>query len=577
MMLCRAIRSLLITLLLGLLLTQAAAAHATLIRSTPAAGATVETAPAELVMEFTEELDPQFSTVQLRNSANAVVNAGPGTVDPTEPRLLRLALGDLPEDSYTALYKVRSAVDGHTSEGNLPFGIGVPSAGSLIPPADAPDPATLLPTPLNSALRWLSLLTAALAFGGLPFALLVWRPTFRSAPRDGADHPAADQAMTQALRRLIAGGSVLFLLATLLFLAAQAAEAAGVSLLQALGGPVLQLLQGRFGLFLLARIIIALVLVIIAWRLPLAGQGSAWPWWVALALAGMAMLSFSQIGHGAALEQGATTAILLDWLHLAAMVAWLGGLIPLLLAVRAARRAPKQALSPGAVARRFSRLAMICVVLLTLTGIYSYRQHVNNLDFLATTTYGRALAIKLGLFGLLLLLGALNARLIVPRLRALGARFAGALGWSVRIELIAGILLLLAVGVMTSVPPSGTAWQEHERQGLAQEVTVGDVAMVLRVAPAWIGDNEFAVDVTDARPGAQGKPTRVLMRFDMEGMEMGQLQTEAQPTTTERYTARGSFVSMGGRWHVEVIFRRQGFEDVRHTFEVDIVRSAAAG
>src|SRR5207249_3687432 len=133
----------------------------------------------------------------------------------------------------------------------------------------------------------------------------------------------------------------------------------------------------------------------------------------------------------------------------------------------------------------------------------------------------------------------------------------------------------LAVGVMTSVAPSNVAWEEHERLGIAQEATEGMVHLVLRIAPAEIGDNEFAVDVTDPRPGAQGAPTKVLLRFDMVGMGMGKVQTEAHTTSTERYTARGSFVPMGGRWHVEVVLRRAGFDDVDHTFQVDIVRAAA--
>jgi hypothetical protein len=47
-----------------------------------------------------------------------------------------------------------------------------------------------------------------------------------------------------------------------------------------------------------------------------------------------------------------------------------------------------------------------------------------------------------------------------------------------------------------------------------------------------------------------------------------------QTTDKERYTARGSFTSMGGRWHVEVVLRRAGFDDITHTFQLDIVRSA---
>jgi copper transport protein len=191
---------------------------------------------------------------------------------------------------------------------------------------------------------------------------------------------------------------------------------------------------------------------------------------------------------------------------------------------------------------------------------------------LAATTYGRALMVKLGLFGLLLLLGGLNLFILSPRLRASGDRLARAFARSVRAELVVGALLLLAVGAMTSVAPSKTAWEEHERLGLVEEATLGDVDLVLRVAPAQIGDNEFAVDVTDRRPGAQAAPTKVLLNFGMVGMDMGQLQTEAQAQGTERYTTRGNFVSMGGRWQIEVVLRRAGFDDVRHTFQVDVVR-----
>jgi copper transport protein len=164
--------------------------------------------------------------------------------------------------------------------------------------------------------------------------------------------------------------------------------------------------------------------------------------------------------------------------------------------------------------------------------------------------------------------------LFSPRLRSAGNRLARAFGRTVRIELVAGALLLLVVGAMTSVAPSQTAWEAHERLGIAQAASEGDVDLVLRVAPAQIGDNEWAVDVIDRRPGAQTAPAKVLLRFDMLGMAMGKLQTDTQTTDKERYTARGSFTSMGGRWHVEVVLRRAGFDDVTHTFQLDIVRSA---
>jgi copper transport protein len=561
-----------------LLLAQTAEAHAELVRSEPAAGALLTVAPKELRLEFSEKLDPAFSRVQLFNSKNQLTNAGPGVIDAAAPTVMQLALGDLPKDSYTAIWRSRSAADGHITEGSVPFGVGVAATNtSLIPALGAPDPATESPPPLDAVTRWLDLLVATIALGGLPFGILIWRPAFRawSAASGTSVHQAADATMTRLIRRLILIGGGLFVLTNALFLLSQAATAADVALAQAFGAPAIQMLSSRTGQLIVARVLLTLVILGLAWRLPHAGDGAAWPWWVAILLAGAAMLTFSMSAHGAAEEQGATLAIALDWLHIGAMIAWLGGLVPLVFAIRSARRSPDQALPLALLIPRFTRLAVACVATLTLTGIYSYYLHINQLDLLAATTYGRALLIKLGLFGLLLLAGGVNVFILSPRLRGAGNQLARRFGGSVRIELVAGALLLLAVGAMTSVAPSKIAWEQHERQGLAQTATLGDVQLTLRVAPAQIGDNEWAVDVTDKRPGAQDAPTKVLLRFDMQGMTTGQLQSETQTSDKARYITRGSFTSMSGRWNVEVVLRRAGFDDVTHTFQLDIVPSVA--
>ena len=170
------------------------------------------------------------------------------------------------------------------------------------------------------------------------------------------------------------------------------------------------------------------------------------------------------------------------------------------------------------------------------------------------------------------MLGAINLVILSPRLRRQGNRLARAFGISVPIELAIGTLLLFGVGAMTSVAPSQTAWAAHLQQGLSQDIRVGDVRLVLHVAPAQPGDNEFAVDVIDPRPGAQSTPGQVLLRFQMMDMDMGILQAEAKTTDAQRYATRGSFLSMGGHWQIEVILRRSGFDDVRHVFDLEILR-----
>jgi copper transport protein len=590
-------------LLLGV---QPALAHATLVRSNPAAGAIVDSAPPSIELEFSEQLDPGFSRVQLINSRDQMIEPGPGNVSPANSQILSLIIPDLPKGSYIALWRVRSAADGHITEGNIPFGVGEePSAGSLIPAPDAPDPATLPPPPLDTFARWLNFLAAAAALGGIPFALLVWRPAFRRAARsdqptattsrlgdqetgrqgDSYEEPLpvsssprraespwsqADEAMTHFLRRVLGIGGLAFLLTNLFFLITQAASAAEVPLLGALGAPLLTLLSGRAGVIVRARFALTLQIIVLSWRLPPAGGGSARLWWGTFVIADVILLSMSLNSHAAATQD--QLAIPLDWLHLAAMVAWIGGLVPLAAAVSAARRDPAGALPLRLLIARFTRLALACVLVLALTGLYSYELHVERLELLTATTYGRALLVKLGLFAALVLLGFVNMWLLGRRLGAGGGGSTGALWRSVRAELVLGALVLLLAGALTSVAPSLAAWEAHEQQGIAQSATVGDVDLTLRIAPAQIGDNEFAVDVSDRRPGAAAAATRVLLRFDMQGMEMGKLQAETKPTGGERYTARGSFTSMGGRWNIEVVLRRAGFDDVRHVFQVDILR-----
>src|SRR3954452_2310937 len=101
---------LLLALALALVLARPVAAHANLLRSEPAAGALLDRSPPSLTLEFSEELDPAFSQAQLFDRQNQLVEPGPGAVDPATPRVLRLILPDLPKGSYTALWRVRSAI-----------------------------------------------------------------------------------------------------------------------------------------------------------------------------------------------------------------------------------------------------------------------------------------------------------------------------------------------------------------------------------------------------------------------------------------------------------------------------------
>src|SRR5215207_5057631 len=99
--------SLIFALITTLCLTGTVYAHASLLRSAPSAGETIDTAPPEMVLEFTEDLDPAYTRVQLLDSNNQVINAGPGQLDSASPRIWNIALGDLPQGSYIVTWRAR--------------------------------------------------------------------------------------------------------------------------------------------------------------------------------------------------------------------------------------------------------------------------------------------------------------------------------------------------------------------------------------------------------------------------------------------------------------------------------------
>jgi uncharacterized membrane protein len=266
-------------------------------------------------------------------------------------------------------------------------------------------------------------------------------------------------------------------------------------------------------------------------------------------------------------------AIVLDYVHLAAMTAWFGGLLVLAVAVRVATApgAPREWLS--ALVGRFSGLALGCVIYLGVSGVYAFSLDVHGLTPLMGTTYGRVLLAKLSLFAVLVALGAVNRLLVVPRLTR-AARAVAHLRSTVRVELVTAVLVLLAVAMLTSLAPGTIAWAAHERVGATQTVSIDHVQMTLRLAPGAIGDNFLAIDVVDARTGAVNAPARVLIK---RPVGQGTLDLPATVTDTsgrERYSTDSYPIASAGPVDLDVTLQRDGFRPVEHVFTLAAGASA---
>ena len=155
-------------------------------------------------------------------------------------------------------------------------------------------------------------------------------------------------------------------------------------------------------------------------------------------------------GHALALEDGPSLLLAAGIAHLLAAGAWLGGLLPLLLVVRAA-----PARTGAAAARWFSPLGKWCVALVAGTAVVQFLVLIGGPVGLLGTSYGWTATAKLVLFAVLLGFASVNRYRFAPRLLGpAGEASRPVLLGSIAVQTAFGLLVVLAAAVLSSLPPS---------------------------------------------------------------------------------------------------------------------------
>jgi copper resistance protein C len=105
---------------LALATSTLAQAHSMLDHAEPRVGSTIQSAPKEVALFFTQNLEAAFSSIEVSDSNGARVDQGKTRVSATT---MRVGLKHLPPGTYRVHWRVLS-VDTHTTEGNFTFHVG---------------------------------------------------------------------------------------------------------------------------------------------------------------------------------------------------------------------------------------------------------------------------------------------------------------------------------------------------------------------------------------------------------------------------------------------------------------------
>jgi copper resistance protein D len=282
---------------------------------------------------------------------------------------------------------------------------------------------------LSVVLRAGTLVCQSLLLGGWLFILWIARPGAQASP-DAIDRVRASSLRTVRICAIaLAVVQVLYLYVN----AAVLMATAEISLADVAGAN-----------FFIAGSVILVASIVAA--IAASGRGKHAVYWLTplvLIILGASVMT----NHAAARVDGRATLIIITAIHEACTGFWIGGLPFLLLALHRAKDSPTQ----WYLTQRFSRLALISVAILVLSGFGMSLTYIASFHSLIGTSYGLMVLGKITMLLAMLGLGAINFLMLrkykpegaLPRLRLL-----------VEAEIGIGITIVLAAASLTSQAPA---------------------------------------------------------------------------------------------------------------------------
>ncbi len=559
-------------------------AHANLAKAAPSPNSVLDEAPGQVVIWFTEPIEPKLSEIRVLDSLGARVDDGASFVDPNDATAMSVGLGPIPDGTYTVAWKNVSTVDGHRVRGAFVFSVGQPISGDAL----AESTEALLQSPAEPVIRWVTLVSVLAMVGGLVFELLVARPVLLRQQASPQIH-AVGVALASRPLKLIWLAAGVFLAASTAQLLLQASIIHDAALPETLGGPLWSILletewggvwRWRAGLAVVFALVLAAPLITA--RVQCRGQGNEasdnrWELASRLLAIGLGcgiLWTLSLTSHGAATPGIRSAALLSDYLHLLASAVWVGALFHFCLGIPLALRslsARERRDCFTSMVPRFSIVAVLSVAVLVVTGFFNSWAQVTVAPALGTP-YGFALLVKVVLVVALLLFGAMNLLWVRPSLRARGERVVW-LKRFVNAEVILAVLVLGSVAVLTSLEP---ARQVASRQGIGVPPpptfrdTDEGTTMSLRVEPARVGANDFTVALEDRLGNPIANASDVRLRTRYLDSDLGDETASAVAVGDGSFLLEGAQLSIAGAWQAELLVTRPDAFDARTAFRFEV-------
>jgi copper transport protein len=545
----------------------------------------VSSSPAEVNVFFSEPIELAYSSIKvLGPDGNAVDMNDPHNVGGDTASMGVTLQPNLPEGEYTVTTNVLSAVDGHVVGETFLFGIGTnvqQQSGAGGQQQQQQQQKDIL-SPEESVSRFPGMVGQVIVVGAAFGTLWLWKPLSR-VPWLSSAISRTRVSIDRNMMRLIIIGTGLVLASGIAMIIVQAIS---------INAGIPEAIATKFGNVWLTRMLQSSILMGIAVAVyrkvsknnAIASRAEIY----AILILGLAVLvTSSLIAHAAATSQ--VVPIILDFFHNAAASIWIGGLILLgFVAVPKILSIGDSMIKSAALSILIPRFSTVVVTLLgiaVITGPVLLFALESNLSLTVASVYGQILAIKLGLAGVMVVMGAYSQFIVQKRAVAVvvAASSHGGVGReadttgphtdrlrhygkTLKAEAAVGIALLFMVSLMANgALPSGqfpiyerepsdgqAAFAEAPRTDFVRTLYADDGTIKFTVSPFAVGENTFKLSFfnPDGSSNATGVESATMKLTQLE-KGIGPITIETKEQSENLFSADAAF-SLPGVWHVEV-------------------------
>lgn len=499
-------------------------AHAYVISSNPSENAVLKEPPKQIRIQFSESIQTGFHSITLVNSSGKKVATTSSKIDPHNGSILEVNIkGKVSKDTYTVQWKAISA-DGHPVQGVIPFNVGT-GKGSVQAEAKT---SGYVPQADMIILRVLLYISFALFIGIIMFNLLIQQQY--------------SQKMKQRSIKGIWIAWIGMTIAILLDLPLQTTINANVSWLHAFQPSLLikTLTETSFGIIWLIQLALLVALFGTNYLSTIVRNQFSLKSWMETLIVFIGLLITKSITSHATSSNHEWLGMAMDFLHLLFASIWVGGLIAIFLLSPSNASAPKdEKMWYLHAVQRFSILAFIAVAVIIITGIYGSLAYIPTWYALFHTVYGKTLIVKIVLFFFMLGMGAYHF--------IKGSRKGRNIRRTVLFEFVVGVLVMVAVSVLTNLPTAMSAPGPFSQTKQVQQHQV-----TLQVSPNVEGMNEFKVRLKDKNGHRITNVAQVTLKFEHSTMNMNATTMIIPEKSSGVYEKKGLYLNMAGQWKITV-------------------------